>query len=312
MADAGSLAAVRELRVEYPNGKSAVDGVTFTMRRGEVAGLLGESGCGKTTLALALAGLLPREARVSGGVEFEGQAIGGRSEAELRALRGSGIGFLFQEPLGAFHPLLNLRRQIIEAVRGRVERGGERAAAEVALEAVGLSAREFGRAWPHQLSGGQLQRAQLAQVMAARPKLVLADEPTAALDAGAEKELLDLLIGAGRGAGILLISHEPELLRRWAGRVMVMYAGRLVESGAAARVLDEPRHPYTAALLACGRPAAEGGRLAEIPGRAPEGRERPVGCAFAPRCPRRMAVCGEREPPAVEGGVEVSCWLDVA
>lgn len=312
MADAGSVAAVRDLRVEYANGNRAVDGVTLELRRGEMLGVLGESGCGKTTLGLAMAGLLPEGARVSGAVEFGGRGLATRSAGQMRAIRGRGIGILFQEPLGIFHPLLTIRRQIEEAVRGRVEWGGERAAAEAALESVGLKAGEFGGAWPHQLSGGQLQRAQLAQVLAAGPEMVVADEPTSALDAEAESELLDLLARAARRAAVMLISHEPEMLRRRAETVVVMYAGRIVESGPVGRVLERPRHPYTAALLACERGKGGDGRLAEIPGQAPEGTGRAAGCAFAPRCGMRMEICAQKTPPLVAGGVEVSCWLDVA
>ena len=297
VAGADLLLDVRDLRVEYANGSRAVRGVRFQIRAGEVVGLLGESGCGKTSVALAVAGLLPRGARRSGTVALAGD--GGRRAT---------IGFLFQEPGRTFHPFLTVGRQMREAARAAAP--GERVAraAREALEAVGLPAGEFAGAFPHQLSGGQLQRAQLAQVLVGEPAVIVADEPTAALDRAAEDQVLDLIERTRGKAGVLLISHEPEMLRRRAGRVMVMYGGKVVERGTAEQVLDAPRHPYTQALLACGRAGKDGGRVEEIPGQPPDPREEERGCSFAPRCGKRMPVCEEREPAAVDEANEVSCW----
>lgn len=297
VAAADLLLDVRDLRVEYANGSRAVRGVRFEIRAGEVVGLLGESGCGKTSVALAVAGLLPRGARRSGTVALSGYE--GRRAT---------VGFLFQEAGRTFHPFLSLGRQMREAAR--VGASGERVGrmAEEALEAVGLPAGEYAGAFPHQLSGGQLQRAHLAQVLVAEPAAIVADEPTAALDRVAEDQVLDLIEGTRGKAGVLLISHEPELLRRRAGRVMVMYGGKIVERGTAEQVFDAPRHPYTQALMACGKAGKTGGRVAEIPGQPPDPRGEQRGCSFAPRCAKRMAVCEEREPAAVDEANEVSCW----
>ncbi len=297
VAGADLLLDVRDLRVEYRNGSRAVRGVRFQVRAGEVVGLLGESGCGKTSVALAVAGLLPRGARRSGTVALAGG--GGRRPA---------VGFLFQEAARVFHPFLSLGRQMREAARVAAPEGGAGRAVEEALEAVGLPAREFAGAFPHQLSGGQLQRAQLAQVLVGEPAVIVADEPTAALDRAAEDQVLDLIEGTRGKAGVLLISHEPEMLRRRAGPVMVMYGGKVVERGTAEQVLDAPRHPYTQALMMCGKAGKTGGRISEIPGQAPDPRGEERGCSFAPRCAKRMAVCEEREPAAVDEANEVSCW----
>jgi oligopeptide/dipeptide ABC transporter ATP-binding protein len=297
VAGADLLLDVRDLRVEYGNGSRAVRGVRFQIRAGEVVGLLGESGCGKTSVALAVAGLLPRGARRSGTVSLVGD---GRRRAA--------VGFLFQEAARVFHPFLSLGRQMREAARVAAAKDQVGRTVEEALEAVGLPAREFAGAFPHQLSGGQLQRAQLAQVLVGEPAVIVADEPTAALDRAAEDQVLDLIDGTRGKAGVLLISHEPEMLRRRAGRVMVMYGGKVVERGTAEEVLDAPRHPYTQALMACGKGGKTGGRIAEIPGHPPDPRGGERGCSFAPRCAYRMAVCEEREPAAVDEANEVSCW----
>ncbi len=296
MTQADLLLDVRDLQVEYSNGSKAVRGIWFQIHAGEVVGLLGESGCGKTSVALAVAQLLPSTAKRSGTVVLR---------------RGEGrptIGFLFQEPKQTFHPFLTLGRQIREAASVGTPKERVQSRVGEALDAVGLPAREFAGAFPHQLSGGQLQRAQLAQILVGEPAVIVADEPTAALDRTAEDQILDLIEGTRAKAGVLLISHEPEMLRRRARTVMVMYGGKLVECGAAEVVLDAPRHPYTRALMACGRVGKDSGRLEEIPGQPPDPRREQRGCSFAPRCADRMPMCEEREPPAVDEGNEVSCW----
>jgi len=304
------LLSVRSLAVEYRPATGppvvALDGAELEVAAGEVVGVLGESGSGKTTLALAAAGLLPPEGRVIGGeIHFAGRRVERLGEKAWNALRGREIGIVFQEPALALHPTNRVDWQVAEVLRAH--RGGSRrrrleAVRELFAE-VDLGA-ELLRAYPHQLSGGQRQRVALAQALACRPPLVIADEPTAALDAAVEARLLERVAELARGSGtaFLWISHDPDVVATIAHRVAVIYAGRVVESGPMRDVLGDPRHPYTRALLACrptSRPAADR-RLPAIPGAAPTLHERRAGCPFAPRCPHREERCELEDPPAHE------------
>jgi peptide/nickel transport system ATP-binding protein len=295
----GRLAALREL--------------SFSLDRGATLGLVGESGCGKSMTALAVMGLLPEGAQVSGSIRFAGRELTGLDDAAMGALRGDRIGMVFQEPMTALNPLHRVGRQIGESLR--LHRGLDGAAARAEalrlLERVQLpQARARLDAYPHQLSGGQRQRVVIAIALACGPELLIADEPTTALDTTIQREVLDLLDELRREAGMamLLISHNLDLMAARVERLAVMYGGRIVEQGPTRELFEGPAHPYTSGLFAA-RPVLglgsaaraagrrEGARLATIRGRVPALHEMPAGCAFAERCDFAIDAC-RAEPPA--------------
>lgn len=303
------LLAAQDLRVCYRSTDGppvdAVDGISFSIDAGETVGLLGESGCGKTTLALAIAGLLPPAGTLAGGsLRFRGQPLEALDEGRRARLRGAEIGLVFQEPALALHPTLRVGVQIEEVFRAHRpwRRGRRRAAVRELLAAAGLEPpEEIAAAYPHQLSGGQRQRVVVCQALACQPALLIADEPTASLDAPARAGILDLLrrLTARSGAALLHISHDPQVLAVTADRLWVMYAGRLVEGGPSAAVLADPLHPYTASLLAALPPhpgTLPRRPLAALPGQAPEPRGLPPGCRFAARCEAAMPHCRGQDP----------------
>ncbi|MCP5286869.1 MAG: ABC transporter ATP-binding protein [Burkholderiaceae bacterium] len=288
------LLAVQDLHVALPSASgplAALRGVSFTLGAGQTLGLIGESGCGKSMTALALMGLQPDAAEVRGSIRFDGEELAGAPERRWCALRGARIGMVFQEPMTALNPLHTVGRQIAEPLR--LHRGLSAAAARAEalrlLERVQLTqAAQRLDAYPHQLSGGQRQRVVIAIALACRPALLIADEPTTALDASVQREVLDLLGDLVRddGMALLLVSHDLAMVAERVQRLMVMYAGRIVEQGPARQVFAQPAHPYTRGLLAA-RPRlglARGTRLPTIPGRVPELQAMPAGCAFAERC----------------------------
>jgi peptide/nickel transport system ATP-binding protein len=303
------LLTVRDLRVTLPTARGpaeALRGVSIALARGQTLGLIGESGCGKSLTALALMGLLPDGARVSGELRFDGQDLTTLAEPAWCRLRGDRIAMVFQEPMTALNPLHTVGRQIAEPLR--LHRGLSAAAARAEalrlLERVQLpqAARRLD-AWPHQLSGGQRQRVVIAIALACGPELLVADEPTTALDATIQREVLDLLAAlvADAGMALLLVSHDLAVIADRVQRLLVMYAGQVVESGAADQVFAHPAHPYTAGLLGA-RPRlglARGTRLATIRGRVPTLHEMPAGCAFADRCPKVIDACRAAPPPVV-------------
>jgi oligopeptide/dipeptide ABC transporter ATP-binding protein len=308
------LLTVEDLRVELPVGeggsfRAAVDGMSFTLFPGESAAVVGESGSGKTQLARALLGLSPEGARVSGRVVYGGRTLGALDERAWGTLRGREIGLVFQEPASALDPVRTVGAQIEESIRrnrpGRIPRSRARAAAREALAEVAFPDPEGGLdAYPHRLSGGLRQRAHLATVLAAGPRLLLADEPTASLDATVAAEILDLLdrLRRERGLTLMLITHDLGVVARHSGRVLVVYAGRIVEEAATPDLFRAPQHPYTRGLLRSMPRLSEGGRASgarydAIPGGLPDLAERTGGaCAFAPRCPERFEPCTLREP----------------
>lgn len=306
------LLEVRGLGVAY-GAASAVEDATFHIAPGEVAGVLGESGSGKTTLALALAGLLPPAARaVRGEVLFRGTDLLREPERRLRALRGAEIAFISQEPALALNPVMRAGAQIAEVVRAHRRWSGaqcRRHAAAVLERLCGADAARIASAYPHQLSGGQRQRVAIAQAVALEPALLIADEPTSSLDPTIQADVLALLAGLKRrGSAILLVTHNPAILTGLAGRMLVMYAGRIVEQGGFAEVLAAPLHPYTRALLACvPRPGARG-PLAVIPGAPPDPAAPAPGCPFAPRCPEVFEPCNGSDPQ----GLRVRCFHHAA
>ncbi|RMG43556.1 MAG: ABC transporter ATP-binding protein [Acidobacteria bacterium] len=316
------LLAVEGLRVEFPRAGRivrAADAVSFTVGRGEVVGLVGESGCGKTATALGLVRLVPPPGRVvDGAVRLEGTEILSLSEREIRRYRGAGIAYVPQEPGAALNPVLKVGTQIVDVIRAHrhVPRSEAWAEAVEALRRVGIPDPERrAREYPHQFSGGMKQRALIALALAARPKVLVADEPTTALDVTLQAGILDLirsLVEEGRLLGVLLVTHDLGVVAALCDRVLVMYAGRIVERAGVRDLFTDPRHPYTRALLASvPRPEGRRGRLAAIPGQVPDLADLPPGCAFHPRCPLAQERCRERVPDLEPAGGEraVACLL---
>jgi peptide/nickel transport system ATP-binding protein len=319
-----TLLVVQDLSVELTARDGpvwALDRVHLTLLAGECVGILGESGSGKTTLALTICGLLPAGGRVvSGTVRWRGQPLETLREAQLARLRGAEIGLVFQEPHTALHPLLRVGSQVRAVWRAhdRGPRQEAKAAALAVLVKVGFADPErIYAAYPHQLSGGERQRIALAQALIAEPALVIADEPTAALDAVAAARVLALLQELQQGAGLawLYISHDPHLLAAVADRLLVLYGGRVVEEGPTPALLQAPRHPYTQALLADSPSAAQldpaQARAAPAIPDSPVIQRRPAtGCSFAPRCSCKMKRCEVQVPSAIEVAPEhrVGCF----
>ncbi len=313
------LLSVADLRVTLHTARGPADalrGVSFSMARGDTVGLIGESGCGKSITALALMGLLPEGAQVSGSIRFEGTELTTLPEDRLCRIRGDRIGMVFQEPMTALNPLHTVGRQIGESLRLHKGLSGTAARAEALrlLERVQLpQAAQRLDAYPHQLSGGQRQRVVIAIALACGPDLLVADEPTTALDVTIQREVLDLIRELVRedGMGLLLISHDLGVMADTVQRLLVMYGGTVVESGPTAEVFRRLAHPYARGLFAA-RPRlglARGTRLATIPGRVPELADMPPGCPFADRCALVVDDC-RRALPAVETvspGHEVRC-----
>jgi peptide/nickel transport system ATP-binding protein len=282
----------------------ALRNVSFELARGETVGLIGESGCGKSITALALMGLLPEGARVSGSIRLEGRELLGLPEREWCGLRGRRIGMVFQEPMTALNPLHTVGHQIAEPLRLHlglpVAEARRRALQLLERVRVPQAARRLD-AYPHQLSGGQRQRVVIAIALACGPDLLIADEPTTALDATVQREVLDLIreLVAERGMGLLLISHNLAVVARAVRQLMVMYGGIVAEAGPTQRVFERLAHPYTRALFKS-RPRLglpRGARLATIPGRVPELVDLPGGCPFADRCERVIGECRTALPP---------------
>ncbi len=300
------LLSVSDLRVSFAGkggGTAVLDGIDLALGPGEVLALIGESGCGKTTAALSLIGLLAPTARVSGTMTLDGETLRLDDEAALARLRGRRIGMIFQEPLSSLNPVLTIGEQVDEVLRAH-RALGRRAARDETLRllgAVGLpDPAQRAANFPHQLSGGQRQRAAIAMAIAARPRLLLADEPTTALDVTVQAQILALLRElTARDMALIFVTHDIALAAEIADQVAVMYLGRIVERGPLARVLARPAHPYTEALVALSLPfdTSETGDIAEIPGQIPEPGALPPGCAFAPRCPRAATVCHATAPP---------------
>jgi oligopeptide/dipeptide ABC transporter ATP-binding protein len=298
---------VADLRVEIPTRRGtvrAVDGVSFRVGRGEAVGLVGESGCGKTMTLRAILGLLPPRGRVAGGqVLFEGRDLGRMSSAELNAVRGRGIGMIFQEPMTALNPVMRVGEQIAEGPA--VHLGyGHRRAVERAVEMMRLvgipDAERRLRAYPHEFSGGMRQRVMIAMALACEPRVVLCDEPTTALDVTIQDQILKLLVKlcAELGASLVFVTHDLAVIAQTCQRVAVMYAGQVVETGAVEAVFSEPRHPYTLGLLRS-VPDFENVRasLQPIPGAPPDLVAPPSGCRFHPRCALVQRDCLEGEFP---------------
>ena len=314
------LLSVEDLRAgfETPAGfLRAVDGVSFEIRRGEVLGLVGESGCGKTVTALSLLRLLPHPPAVieGGRALFHGRDLLSMPIAELRKIRGGKIGMIFQEPMTALSPLHRIGDQLAEAAQLHRELGGAEARALGLdwLKRVGLpDAEQRMKDYPHQLSGGMRQRVMLAMAMLPEPELIIADEPTTALDVTIQAQIFERLLQVrGGDTAVLLITHDMGVVWDVCDRVHVMYAARLAEKGSRDAAFGRPAHPYTRGLLAA-MPRLHGKteRLPDIPGQLPSLANPPPACRFAPRCPLAREVCGRKTPRLrqVEAGHEVACW----
>jgi peptide/nickel transport system ATP-binding protein len=326
--DMMSLLRIVELRVDFVerDGRRthALNGANIEVGHGEVLGVLGESGSGKSTLAKAALRLVAKTAQIMAGtIEFEGRNLLELEERDMAKLRGARVAMVPQDPGLALNPVMKAGDQIAEVIRAHRGWNWRRCRDEAGafLERVHLSAqgREMYDRYPHQLSGGQQQRVVIAQALACQPSLVIADEPTASLDSDTEKEILRLFaeLTAERKMSLLLITHDPRILRDLADRVVVMYAGRVVEEGLVGQILREPRHPYTRALLDCAPAVFEeprwkaGMRLPSIEGSPPSPEFVPVGCSFAPRCAQHREMCDIRPPSPVETepARHVECFL---
>jgi peptide/nickel transport system ATP-binding protein len=326
MRDVVPVLSVRDLSVQFPTRRgvlTAVDRISFDIQAGEVLGVVGESGAGKSMTGAAVMGLLEPPGRISGGeIRLKGQRIDNLPYAEMRKIRGRRIGMVFQDPLTSLNPLFRIGDQIIETIRTHadVSEAAARDRAIQLLTEVGIqgAAQRIG-AYPHQFSGGMRQRVVLALALAAEPELIIADEPTTALDVSIQAQIIQLLkrLCRERGAAIMLITHDMGVIAETADRVAVMYAGRIAEIGPVRDVIQRPHHPYTKGLMGSiptldmAGGAGGDGRLTQISGSMPRLTAIPAGCAFNPRCTQVMDRCrvAPRPEPVTVGASQAACWL---
>ncbi|HEY0182474.1 MAG TPA: ABC transporter ATP-binding protein [Rhodopila sp.] len=310
--------SVRDLSISFPHRSGrrvrVVQGVSFDVMAGEIVGLVGESGSGKSITARAVLRLLPATAAVSGEVRLSGENVNGMSERRLRALRGSSVSMIFQDPMTSFDPVHRIGAQIGEAITVHHPQRRSALAERVAslLAQVGIAPSRT-KAYPHELSGGMRQRAMTAMAVANGPALMIADEPTTALDVTVQDQVMQLMreLNESAGTAILLITHNIAVVASLCSRLVVLYAGRVMEDGPTEALLARPRHPYTWSLLrSVPRLDQPAERLMAITGQPPDPAAPPGGCMFQPRCPRAVARCAEQEPPlvAVAPGHHARCW----
>lgn len=315
-----SLLQVKQLVVEFPGRRGtlrALDRVSFEIAPGEILGMVGESGAGKSLTGAAVIGLLEPPGRVAGGeIVLEGQRIDQLGFEQMRSIRGRRIGAVFQDPLTSLNPLYTVGRQLIETIQTHlpVSAAEARQRAIALLRDTGIPAPEQRiDHYPHQFSGGMRQRVVIALALAAEPQLIVADEPTTALDVSIQAQIISLLknICHQRGAAVLLITHDMGVIAETCDRVAVMYAGRIVEMGPVHQVINHPMHPYTAGLMASIPDMdADRDRLNQIDGAMPRLHAIPPGCAFHPRCPQAIARCHSERPGLSPVGVtQTACWL---
>ncbi|MFW5823997.1 MAG: ABC transporter ATP-binding protein [Marinobacter sp.] len=321
-----TLLQVRNLNTRFrQDGKAvnAVDGVSFDVRKGETLAIVGESGSGKSVTAMSLLRLIPSPPGeiTDGEVLFDGRDVLAMNDEQIRQLRGSDIAMIFQEPMTSLNPVLTVGRQLSEAMQAhhKVDRKSLRARCVELLRKVRIPDPESRlKAYPHQLSGGMRQRVMIAMGLACDPKLIIADEPTTALDVTVQAQILELLKDLTRDnhASMILITHDLGVVARYAERINVMYAGRVVEQGTAREIFKSPRHPYTLGLMASipRLDQPKGGRLIPITGQPPDLANLPGGCPFHPRCPYARAQCRQERPPLTKIGGEhwKACWVDVS
>jgi len=315
------LLSVRDLVVEFPTRRGvlrAIDKVSFDIAEGEVLGMVGESGAGKSITGSAIIGLIEPPGRIAGGeIWLKGQRIDNLSPEAMRRVRGRRIGMVFQDPLTSLNPLYTVAEQLIETIRTHLDVSDKeaRARAVALLDRVGIpaAARRIDD-YPHHFSGGMRQRVVIALALCAEPELVLADEPTTALDVSVQAQIIDVLkeICAERGASVMLITHDMGVIAETADRVAVLYAGRLAEIGPVRDVIQKAEHPYTQGLMgSIPTITQESDRLVQIPGSMPRLNAIPPGCPFNPRCPQAFDRCFHDRPDAFPrgGGRRVACWL---
>jgi len=314
-----TILSIKGLHVEFPisiGTVKALQGVDLDIVKGEVMGLVGESGCGKSTLGFSIVRLLRPPGRItSGRIDYRGRNVAGMDEKELLRIRGRRIAMVFQDPLTSLNPLFSIGQHFVETIRTHDRAVTKSRALEMAgdmLESLGISRQRLGE-YPHQMSGGMRQRIMIGLALVMRPELLIADEPTTALDVIVEAQFLDLLeeLRGRFDLTVILITHNLGNVAQLAHRITVMYGGTIVEVAPAGDLFRRPLHPYTEGLLASipnirlDRP-----RLVTMPGSPPDLVDPPAGCVFHPRCPRAMDVCRRERPPSVSGdGRTVSCWL---
>jgi peptide/nickel transport system ATP-binding protein len=315
-----TLLKVENLVVEFPHRRGtlrALDDISFQIAPGEILGVVGESGAGKSLTGAAIIGLLEPPGRiVSGQVVLEGQRIDNLSHEQMRHIRGRKIGAIFQDPLTSLNPLYTVGRQLVETIQAHLPVN----AAEARRRAIGLledtgipAARERIDHFPHQFSGGMRQRVVIALALAAEPKLVIADEPTTALDVSIQAQIIALLkrVCRERGAAVMLITHDMGVIAETCDRVAVMYAGRIAEIGPVHQIINQPAHPYSMGLMAAIPDiAVDRERLHQIDGAMPRLNAIPTGCAYNPRCPRAFDRCRVERPELLDAGAtRAACWL---
>jgi oligopeptide transport system ATP-binding protein len=315
------LLEVRDLQTHYVTfgGErivKAVDGVSFTLREGETLGVVGESGCGKTTLCQSIVGLLPSAARTVGGsIAFSGEELTTKSQRQMRHIRGAQIAMILQDPMASLNPLFSIYRQVSEpayyhrAFRGRALRERVRELLNaVRIPSPAMRMREY----PHQMSGGMRQRIVGAIALAGGPRLIIADEPTTNLDVTIQAQYLDLLkeLQEQTGVAIIFVTHNLGIVARMCDKLAVMYAGKIVEAGSVRQLFDAARHPYTKALLGSMPKLGSKDKLLAIPGQPPDLATLPEGCAFNPRCPEALPCCATDEPQEtnLDTGWRARCW----
>jgi peptide/nickel transport system ATP-binding protein len=320
---AAPLLAIDDLHVEFQTSRGrlrALNGVSLNVEPGEIFGVVGETGCGKTITGLSVLRLLPKSAHISAGrIRFDGLDLLALRERDMRDVRGRHIAMIFQDPSTALNPVFTIGSQIERVVRQhlRLTRAQARRQAADMLAAVGLpDGDRIGRAYPHQMSGGMKQRAMIALALSCRPSLLIADEPTTALDVTIQAQILSLLHSLRKefGIAVILITHNLGVVAETCDRLAVLYAGRVIETGPTAEVFQAPQHPYTQGLLqAIPQAGSRGRKLTAIPGSVPADPGRLLGCAFASRCPSVLDRCRQERPrltTAVMAGHESACFLE--
>ncbi|HUF50121.1 MAG TPA: ABC transporter ATP-binding protein [Longimicrobiales bacterium] len=328
MPETSPLLEVRDLRTYFRTDAGvakAVDGVSFHVERGEVLGIVGESGCGKSVTSLSIMQLIPQppgELMAGSSIRFKGEELVGAPERRLREIRGNDIAMIFQEPMTSLNPVFTVGDQIGEALRLHrgVKKSEARARAVEMLQLVGIpNPEERVDTYPHQLSGGQRQRVMIAMALSCDPELLMADEPTTALDVTIQAQILELLADLRKrlGMAVILITHDLGVVAEVCDRVVVMYAGQVVEHGTVEQIFRDPRHPYTEGLLqAVPRLGVKQDSLAVIPGTVPAANQWPIGCRFHARCPYGWDLCVREEPPllavrdAADPARVARCWLE--
>jgi peptide/nickel transport system ATP-binding protein len=315
-----ALLEVRHLRVEFPTRRgtlTAIDDVSFSISPGEVLGVVGESGAGKSITGAAIIGLLEPPGRIAGGeILLDGRRIDNLSPGDMRRIRGKEIGAIFQDPLTSLNPLYTVGRQLVETIQTHLDLSGSQARARAVdlLKSTGIPAAEARiDHYPHQFSGGMRQRVVIALALAAEPRLIVADEPTTALDVSIQAQIISLLKRLCREhrTAVMLVTHDMGVIAETADRVAVMYAGRVAEIGPVSDVIHRPQHPYTIGLMgSIPSIGATKARLSQIDGAMPRLTAIPAGCAFNPRCPHAFDACRTRRPDLLPAGASLAaCWL---